>query len=345
MALYKLEKKYSTVGIIGYGSIAQRHLKTLAEMLPRCHFVIRTRQPSPAIPKHIKDRTTITSKISDLLTHRPNLTIIATPADEHAAKSEEIIQTSELVLIEKPISASVTGAMKIWSAAETNPKKVMVGYNLRFTKGVNIVRDVMAQNRIGRIYRFDMTVGQSVDQWRAHRDFKSTASCQRSKGGGVLRELSHEIDMMQLLFGVPEQFAAIRGKAKFSELDVEDTAFIHGSFISRDVHDERHELKMHVLGTVCLDFTRIDPVRNVVVQGTCGTVEWDLLSGQIMLKTSGKTVELMNEPNDISMSYARMLTDIMHGNMEDACDVPQAIETIKIIEKIEKSYPMMTLRT
>ena len=49
-------------------------------------------------------------------------------------------------------------------------------------------------------------------------------------------------------------------------------AFIHGSFISRDVHDERHELKMHVLGTVCLDFTRIDPVRNVVVQGTCGTV-------------------------------------------------------------------------
>ena len=54
-----------------------------------------------------------------------------------------------------------------------------------------------------------------------------------------------------------------------------------------------------------------------------------------MLKTSGKTVELMNEPNDISMSYARMLTDIMHGNMEDACDVPQAIETIKIIERLK----------
>ena len=345
MTFDKLEEKYKTVGIIGYGSIAQRHLKTLAALLPNCHFVIRTRQLSPTIPKHIKNRITITSKINDVLRHKPNLTIIATPANEHSIKSKEIIQTSELILIEKPISASVTDAMKIWSVAETHPKKVIVGYNLRFTKGLEIIRDAMSKNRIGRIYRFDMTVGQSVDQWRTDRDFKLTTSCQRSKGGGVLRELSHEIDMMQLLFGLPEQFAAIRGRAKFTELDVEDTAFIHGNFMGGNTYRERCEFKMHVLGTVRMDFTRIDPARNVVVQGISGTIEWDLLGGRITIKTSKKTVELLNEPNDLTMSYTRMFADIMQGNMDNACDVPQAIETIKIIEKIEKSYPMMTLRT
>ena len=203
----------------------------------------------------------------------------------------------------------------------------------------------MANNRIGIIYRFDMTVGQSVDQWRVNRNYKNTTSCQRSKGGGVLRELSHEIDMMQLLFGLPEHLTAIRGKAKFSELDVEDTAFIQGSFLSESSYNGRCESKMHVLGTVRMDFTRIDPVRNVVVQGTNGTLDWNLLAGRIMLTTHGKTSELLNKPNDINMSYTRMFTDIMQGKMDNACDVPQALETVKIIEMIEKSYPMITLKT
>ena len=45
------------------------------------------------------------------------------------------------------------------------------------------------------------------------------------------------------------------------------------------------------------------------------------------------------------MSYTRMFTDIMQGKMDNACHVPQALETVKIIEMIEKSYPMITLKT
>lgn len=343
--LDKLEDKYDTIGIIGFGSIAQRHLDTLAALIPSCHFVIRTRQTSPRIPQQIKNRITITTNIDDLLTRKPKLTIIATPANEHAIEITKIIKTSELVLIEKPIAASVIDAKKIWSAAKTNFEKVVVGYNLRFTEGIEAIHRAMANNQIGRIYRFDMTVGQSVDQWRANRKYKHTASCQRSKGGGVLRELSHEIDMMQLLFGVPEHLTAIRGKAKFSELDVEDTAFIQGSFVSESPFNSKYESKMHVLGTVSMDFTRIDPVRNVVVQGTNGTLDWNLLTGRIMLKTQSKTSELLHKPNDISMSFTRMFTDIMEGKMDNACDVSQALETIKIIEMIEKSYPMIVLKT
>ena len=344
MLLDKLEIKYDTIGIIGYGSIAQRHLNTLAALLPSCHFVIRTRQNSITIPQQIKNRITITTKINDLLRHKPKLTIIATPASEHAIKIKDIIRISELVLIEKPISASMTDAAKIWSATKPYPEKVAVGYNLRFTEGVNVIRSAMSKNKIGRIYRFDMTVGQSVDQWRTNRSYKCTTSCQRSQGGGVLRELSHEIDMMKLLFGAPEHLLAIRGKAKFSELDVEDTALIQGSFLKENTRDGKHKSKMHVLGTVSMDFTRIDPVRNVVVQGTSGTLDWDLLTGRVVLKTSNEICELLNKPNDISMSYTHMFIDIMQGNMDNACDVPQAIETIKIIEMVEKSYPMIALK-
>jgi len=340
----KLKIKYDTIGIIGHGSIAQRHLNTLAALLPSCHFVIRTRQNSVTISQQIKNRITITTKINDLLRHKPKLTIIATPASEHAIEITDIIRISELVLIEKPISASMTDAAKIWSATKKYPKKVAIAYNLRFTEGVNVIRSAMSKNKIGRIYRFDMTVGQSVDQWRTNRRYECTTSCQRSQGGGVLRELSHEIDMMTLLFGAPEHLLAIRGKAKFSELDVEDTALIQGSFLNENIQDGKQKSKMHVLGTVCMDFTRIDPVRNVVVQGTNGTLDWNLLTGRVILKTVDEICELLNKPNDISMSYTQMFIDIMRGNMDNACTVPEALETIKIIEMIEKTYPMVALK-
>lgn len=343
--LDQLEHDYDTIGIIGYGSIAQRHLSTLAAMLPSCHFVIRTRQNSAVIPQQIKNRITITKGIDDFLRHKPKLTIIATPASEHAIGITNIIQNSKLVLIEKPISATMTDARIIHSAAKTNPGRIVVGYNLRFTEGVATICRAMSKNQIGTIFRFDMTVGQSVDQWRTGRDYKCTASCQRSKGGGVLRELSHEIDMAQYLFGMPKDLAATRGKAKFTDLDVEDTAFIQGSFLTEDAQGGSQKSTVQVFGTVSMDFTRIDPVRNVVVQGTSGTLNWDLLNGRIMLKTSSETSELLNKPNDICMSYSRMFIDIMRGNMDNACDVPQAIETIKIIETIEKSCPMITLQT
>lgn len=344
MMLDNLENKCDTIGIIGYGSIAQRHIETLATLLPSCHFVIRTRQNSLAIPRQIKKRTTITTKINDLLRHKPRLTIIATPASEHAIEIEEIFRSSELVLIEKPISASMADGAKIWSVVKANPKKVVVGYNLRFTEGIEVFRSAMSKNKIGTIYRFDITVGQSVDQWRPGRDYKSTTSCQRSKGGGVLRELSHEIDMMQLLFGMPEHLVAMRGKAKFLKLDVEDTAFIHGSFLSKNTRGIKYNSKKQVIGTVNMDFTRIDPVRNIIVQGTSGTLNWDLLMGRIMLKTETQTLELLNKPNDIGQSYTRMFNNIMKGNIDNACDVLQALETIKIIEMIEKSHPMIALK-
>lgn len=345
MMLDKLENDYDTIGIIGYGSIAQRHLSTLAAILPSCHFVIRTRQNSAIIPRQIKNRITITKEIDDFLRHKPKLTIIATPASEHAIGITNIIQNSKLVLIEKPISAAMSDAKIIHSAAKTNPGKVVVGYNLRFTEGVEVICRAMSKNQIGTIFRFDMTVGQSVDQWRTGRDYTCTTSCQQSRGGGVLRELSHEIDMVQFLFGMPMNLAATRGKAKFTHLDVEDTAFIQGSFLREDVQGSSHKSPMHVFGTVNMDFTRIDPVRNVVVQGTSGTLNWDVLNGRITLKTLGETSELFYKPNDICMSYSRMFIDIMQGNMDNACNVLQAIETIKIIETIEKSCPMITLQT
>ena len=98
MLLDKLDNYYDTIGIIGYGSIAQRHLNTLAALLPSCHFVIRTRQNSVTIPQQIKNRITITTKINDLLRYKPKLTIIATPAREHAIEITDIIRISDLVL-------------------------------------------------------------------------------------------------------------------------------------------------------------------------------------------------------------------------------------------------------
>ena len=166
MMLDKLENDYDTIGIIGYGSIAQRHLSTLAAILPSCHFVIRTRQNSAVIPRQIKNRITITKEIDDFLRHKPKLTIIATPASEHAIGITNIIQNSKLVLIEKPIALNAKEASDIAAAAKIQGVFCMEAMWTRFVPVIATLKDAIDQGAIGDIFGFEASFGHktSYDQ-------------------------------------------------------------------------------------------------------------------------------------------------------------------------------------
>ena len=44
--------------------------------------------------------------------------------------------------------------------------------------------------------------GQCLPTWRPESDYKNTYSAKSEKGGGVLRDLSHEIDLCLSLVGL-----------------------------------------------------------------------------------------------------------------------------------------------
>ena len=49
-----------------------------------------------------------------------------------------------------------------------------------------------------------MVCNSFLPNWRSNRDYRKSSSLKKVEGGGVLLELSHEIDYIRNLFGVPK---------------------------------------------------------------------------------------------------------------------------------------------
>ena len=141
-------------------------------------------------------------------------------------------------------------------------------------------------------------VGQNLQTWRPGRDLNETVSVSRAKGGGVLRELSHEFDYLSTLFGEIVDGYALLEKRKFVNFDVEDTAMIVLSFKHRD---------FSLPVSLNMDFTRHDTTRHCHIIGDEATLKWDAVLGRVSLHhSSGCIEEIYNNRFDIEMSYENM---------------------------------------
>jgi len=331
--LKNFDKNFETssfsAGIIGFGSISKKHIQTLSEMLPKTKFIVKTAQIiSETDPINELD-IQFTSKFETFLSAKQDITIIATAATNHKKDFQKIVSSFENILIEKPIASCMEDAKEIKRLSEKLNKNVSIGYNLRHTAGAQKVRALIKNSDIGEPISFSMTVGQCIEAWRPDRDYRFTVSAQKSLGGGVLRELSHELDLALLFFGQPSVLESKLYKAVYKDLDVEDTAQIRAKFSGLS----------DIIGTINMDFTRPKKVRNVIVNFSAGSIHWDLLDGKIVKETQSKTEILLDTPDDINNSYKKMFQSIISRDKSHLCNIDEAIATIQLIECIEKNSP------
>ena len=64
--------------------------------------------------------------------------------------------------------------------------------------------------------------GSYLPNWRPKQDYRSSCSAKKNLGGGVLLELSHELEYLSWIFGKPNWISAWVGKLSSLEIDVED---------------------------------------------------------------------------------------------------------------------------
>ena len=191
------------------------------------------------------------------------------------------------------------------------------------------LREVLSSGILGDVHNFNITVGQDLKLWRPHRNVKDSVSAQANKGGGVLRELSHELDLAIHLFGKPSHSTLRRAKLKYVELDVEDTAIIQAQFGIKAI-----------FGTINLDFTRDTATRIISIRGEYGRLVWDLLVGEITIEMSGKKEKLFKKNDDLPSTYGQMWSQILLQRDTILPNAEEATEIIYWIEDMEKRFKM-----
>jgi predicted dehydrogenase len=302
---YQLQaKELMNCLIIGYGSIGARHAGILKEMGHSVNVVSkRTLREFPCY-QSIKEA---------LADRKINYVIISNETFEHYSSFMELNELgySGKLLIEKP------GFFETYPLPESGYKNVFVAYNLRFYPAIQKLRELL-QNE--QIYSICAYAGQYLPDWRPGTDYSKSYSSSQSRGGGVLRDLSHELDYLIWLLEGWERVTAIGGH--FSPLDI----------TSDDVFALAMVTPRCPVVTVQLNYLDRMARRFIVVNTAEHTIEADLIKGTIMIDRNFESFDI-----EKNTTYQIMHKSIMDGGCETVCSLAEGVEVIRLIEAAELS--------
>jgi UDP-N-acetylglucosamine 3-dehydrogenase len=82
---------------------------------------------------------------------------ITCPSEHHAEVALEALGAGLHVLVEKPIATTLPDALRMRGAALEADRKLMVGHVERFNPAVEKLRELVADGRLGTVYRAHAT--------------------------------------------------------------------------------------------------------------------------------------------------------------------------------------------
>tara|TARA_B100001093_G_scaffold512132_1_gene581420 strand:+ start:230 stop:1255 length:1026 start_codon:yes stop_codon:yes gene_type:complete len=323
--------KIQTLLVVGLGSIGLKHIKTVKAIRDEIKVIALTSRPSDHKENHLISN--IVDNLDDALKLVPDAAIISNPASKHIEFAVPLAKKSIPLLIEKPISDSLAKVDQLIKAINSTNNFVLVGYNLRFLKSLKFFRDLVQGNEIGKILSVRASVGQDLKTWRKDRDYREGVSSKRSLGGGVLLELSHEIDYLSWIFGRIQSVSGYFNKVSNLEIDVEDISHLLLKF------DDSSQAK-DLVANLSLDFLRQDITRCCVAIGETGTLRWDGINGKVELFQGGKWNVTFEEKAKVDTSYESELQhffDCVENCNEPFIDLESSINVLKVIEGIKLS--------
>jgi predicted dehydrogenase len=317
----------SRVLIVGLGSMGQRHLRLARELIPKADIRVLRRQSGSAVPC---ESNGCFSRIEEAIAFAPQIAVIANPAPFHIATAQTLANTGMHLLIEKPLSDSLKGVEQLLETCHMQGTVLLTGYNLRYLPSLQRFRDLLGERVIGKVLSVRCEIGQYLPTWRPDSDYRQGVSARQELGGGVLLELSHELDYLRWIFGEVEWVKATLSRQSGLEIDVEDSAHLTLGFVSA-ADGQR------LTGTVNLDFIRRDTTRLCTAIGESGSLRWNGLTGEVALFPAG-AIEWRQE-----CSYPHQRDDSYRAEWQDflACvgetKVPQvkAEDGLRVLEIIE----------
>lgn len=291
--------------VTGNGSIATRHIRNLRHLFPKATIAVVTRPNGSGVPAAVK--SLVTEHYTDLgaaLAHPADLAIIATPAPAHAAQAQQMIEHGIATLIEKPLSASIDACDQLLALSQQKSVTVLVGYCLRYHPLVMEMQRLISTGAIGRIYNIRAEVGQYLPGWRPDADYRKSVSAQKVTGGGALLELSHEIDLVRSLIGMPSAVTAVTAKLSELEIDVEDVAEI--------ILQHRHD-GVDIISSIHLDLFRRIPRRCLTIDGAGGTIELDIGMATLTVYGLGGDTKVETVPQGFAINdlYLAEIEDLL----------------------------------
>lgn len=249
--------------LISLGSIGHRHLRNAKELMPDAKMCIWRHKPGD-IPPEAEGISVVYSE-ADAFDFAPDAVMISSPASFHAAQCTPFARQGIPIFVEKPLEVSSAALEPLKAALDHGKGVFFVGYVLRFQPIMAALKDFIDSQKIGTVRTAHIATGQYLPDWRPDADYRDGVSAQAALGGGVLLELSHELDYARWFFGQPKTVTAEAGKVSGLDMDVEDNATVIFGYPQARV-------------TINIDFLQRVAAMTLKVIGSEATLEADLIA-------------------------------------------------------------------
>jgi len=295
----------SSVLIIGYGSIGKRHAKILRNRFKFKNIIIFTKQK-------LKNFKTI-NKLSDVKKLDPFYIVIASVTSLHFKHLKYIEKnfSNKKILIEKPI-------FEKYKKLKIKKNKVFVGYNLRFNRAINFVKNFIVNKKVIDI---KILCNSYLPNWRKNINYKKSSSASKSLGGGVILDLSHELDYARYLFGDILVKFIVKGKFSNLSINTEDLLKLYGKIGKANL-------------SIDLNYYSKIEKRTLTIDGMNFSIFVDLKKNYLEVKKNNSCY-VKKFSNTADDTYISQHKEILMEKPSHACNYRFALDTMKLIDKIK----------
>jgi predicted dehydrogenase len=311
--------------VVGVGSIGKRHLRNLRTILPDAEITVWRQHGRAENDLELNPQANqFVYSLEEALNTQPEAAIIASPASCHINTGLELARAGASLLIEKPISDAMEGVRELIELGNNRGLTLTVGYNLRFQPAMQALQQQVLEGAIGQVLCLQAEVGQYLPDWRPGSDYSKGVSAQSRLGGGVILELSHELDYARWLMGEVKEVSAQTKKLSNLNLDVEDTANILLTFTSG------------MLGNIHLNMIQRDSSRSCKLIGTDGTLTWNGILNKVSLysaktKTWQQIFEETNaDRNEMFLNELKYFLDCVASGSKPLITGEDGLRVLKI---------------
>lgn len=193
--------------IVGSGSIAGTYVKALANAADAELAGVVSR--SGRVPAGAPENIEIADSLERIGTPFEAV-IIATPNGLHHLGIAAAARLGKHVISEKPLGISIPAMDTALRACAENRVKLAVSYQRRLAPDNMIVKELIEQGKLGRIFACELQAKFYRDQ--AYYDSAPYRGNKALDGGGpFIQQASHNIDLYAWFFGRPEKTVSMMG--------------------------------------------------------------------------------------------------------------------------------------
>ncbi len=189
--------------IVGTGNISNTYIQALSK-IPGCR-VSGIVSRSGKVPSALQSTHNIEVAATIKNIRNPfDAVILCTPNSFHHAGAIEAAALGKHVLVEKPLDITLENCDAMIDACRKASVKLGVSYQRRLSGDNPLLKRLISENSLGRIFAVDLSVKYFRDEnYYKSSPYRGTKSI--DGGGPFMQQASHYIDLYGWLFGKPDK--------------------------------------------------------------------------------------------------------------------------------------------